>query len=71
MATATKVKTSAAQAFRDSLVRKDLKTEEAIIKYVKEKSGSKTFDGKTLAWYRSMHKAGKLSKKGRAEAKTN
>ncbi len=72
MATATKTKkTSAAQAFRDSLKVKSLKDDDAVITYVKKVSGSKTFDAKTLAWYRSMYKAGKLSKKGRAAASTN
>lgn len=74
MPTATKEKSnklSAAQAFRDSLKVKGLKTDEAVVSYVRERSGSKTFDLKTLAWYRSMHKAGKLSKKGRAEASSN
>lgn len=66
MATATKVTVSAAQAFRDSLKVKTLKTDEAIIAYVRKQSGSKTFNDKTLAWYRSMHKQGKLAKKGHA-----
>lgn len=71
MPTAEKLKVSAAQAFRDSLETKSLKTDDAIIKYVRENSGSKTFDDKTLAWYRSMHKAGKLSKKGRKVSSEN
>ena len=66
-----KTKTSAAQAFRDSLKSKTLKTDEAIIKYVRGQSGSKTFDAKTLAWYRAMHKAGKLTLKGRNKAESN
>lgn len=70
MATATKTKTSAAQAFRDTIKLKGL-TDEQIIARVKKVSGSKTFDEKTLAWYRSMYKAGKLSKKGRAVAASN
>lgn len=69
MAVATKgKKTSAAQAFRDSLVRKDLKTDAAVIAYVCKVSGSKTFNAAHLAWYKSMHKQGKLAKKGSAKA---
>ncbi len=71
MATATKNKISAAQAFRDSLKQKGLKTDDAVIAFVRKQSGSTTFDAKILAWYRSMHKAGKLSLKGRAQAKSN
>ena len=70
MATATKTKTSAAQAFRDTIKLKGL-TNEQIIARVRKVSGSKTFDEKTLAWYQSMYKAGKLSKKGRAESSSN
>lgn len=74
MATVTKTKTavkiSAAQAFRNSLTVKTLKDDEAIVTYVRKTSGSTTFNVKTLAWYRSMHQAGKLSK-GTASAKNN
>lgn len=70
-ATVTTKKTSAAQAFRDSLKLKTLKDDEAIVAYVRKQSGSKTFDLKTLAWYRSMHKGGKLAKKGRTAASSN
>lgn len=68
MATAAVAKkVSAAQAFRDSLVVKALKTDEQVITYVRKRSGSTTFTEKTLAWYRSMHKAGKLGIKKGAE----
>lgn len=76
MPTATKTagvkKISAAQGFRNSLAVKSLKTDEAVIEYVRKQSGSTTFDGKMLAWYRSMHKAGKLSAgRSKAAAKSN
>ena len=60
---------SAAQAFRDSIKLK--LTDEQLIARVRKISGSKTFDAKHLAWYKSMNKAGKLSTKGRAVAASN
>jgi hypothetical protein len=37
-----------------------VKDDEALIKLVKEATGSKKFDDKQLAWYKSQYRAGKL-----------
>lgn len=65
-----KTQISAAQAFRDVVASKAKLTDEEFIAKVRAISGSKTFNQAHLNWYRSMWKAGKLSK-GRKQAKSN
>lgn len=74
--TVEKKRVSMAAAFRgiafdkNGELKEKLPTDEAIIKHVVNKTGSKTFDAKMLAWYKSQAKAGKLSL-GRKAAESN
>lgn len=70
-ATAKKVnKVSAASVFRRLNALKNPPSDEKFIETVRKESGSKTFDAKHLAWYRSMAKQGKLSE-GRSKSASN
>lgn len=53
-------RTSAADVLVDQFALKMVKDDETLIKLVKEATGSKKFDEKQLAWYKSQYRGGKL-----------
>jgi hypothetical protein len=53
-------RTSAADVLVEQFALKVVKSNEELIKLVREATGSKKFDDKQLAWYKSQYRAGKL-----------
>ncbi len=53
-------RTSAADVLVEQFALKAVKPNEDLIKMVREATGSKKFDDKQLAWYKSQYRAGKL-----------
>ena len=51
---------TAASILIDQFGLEKVKSDEALIELVKEKTGSKKFDKHQLAWYKSAYRAGKL-----------
>lgn len=52
---------TAAQLLRVAFEAKKVGTNSSLVKMVKEKTGSKKFDDKQLAWYKSAFRHGKLA----------